>query len=182
VAIQQNFGIGLGFNFDHMSKLEEGETPSVRRLQARAAKSAIRRVQELYDPEAAKKELDRILDPVQRNQKAAELREQTEVEIKYLAKRLSELVPTGTSQEFEKKSYIQQFRQTGFKKKSSHEYTLDDPFANDSASEILFRREAKEESSGSDESVEFVDAYIQQRESDGDEDSNDDNNQRIVLA
>ena len=91
-------GIGLGFQFDHMSKPSERKVSKTQRLQARAAKSAIRRVQEIYDPEAAKQELDRIQDPVKREQRAKELRAQSEIEVKNLATRLSELIPTDSSE------------------------------------------------------------------------------------
>lgn len=188
VAVQQTFGIGLGFNFDHMRELEEGEKPSIRRLQARAAKSAIRKAQELYDPNAAKQELEGLdEDPVARDKRAAELREATEVEIRYLAQRLSELVPTGKSEEFLGKNYVQQFRQTGFRRKSTNEYTMDDPFANDSATEMLLgisrpsgsEEQAQKEKHDDDE--EFIDAYIEQLESTGNKDD-DDNDETVVLA
>lgn len=89
----KSLGIGLGFNFDHMSPLPAGAKPSTRRLQARAAKSAIRRVQEIYDPEVARRELDAIKDPVERNRRANELQRQARVEIEDMAAKLSNLIP-----------------------------------------------------------------------------------------
>lgn len=125
VAVQQALGIGLGFNFDHMRTLEADEKPSIRRLQARAAKSAIRRVQELYDADAASKELDNIDDPEERDRRAKALREKTAIEIKYLANRLTDLVPTSYSGEFDDSERIDQFRDRRYKRTSSHEYTID---------------------------------------------------------
>jgi hypothetical protein len=49
IALQQTFGIGLSFDFDHNSKLGEGQSPSVHRLRARAVKSAIKRYHEIPD-------------------------------------------------------------------------------------------------------------------------------------
>jgi hypothetical protein len=140
VAVQQTFGVGLGYNFNHMGNLEEGEQPSLRRLQARAAKSAIRRVQELYNSEAATKELNSISDPDERGKKALDMRKRTDEEIQHLAKRLTELVPSGMSGEFEDTTRIQQLRQkSNFVKTSSHEYVLrNDPPENMSSAESIF--------------------------------------------
>lgn len=49
IAFHRTFGIGLSFDFDHDTKLEDGEMPSVHRLRARAAKSAIKRYHQLPD-------------------------------------------------------------------------------------------------------------------------------------
>lgn len=174
VAVHQRLGIGLGFNFDHMRNLEKDEKPSIRRLQARAAKSAVQRVNELYDPKRAKEALKDISEPSERKKKAAEIRKQTDDEIKYLAKRLTELVPAGASEEFERKSYIQQFRQTNFKRTSPHEYNMDDPFGTESATEILFNRnldtsKGNENATSSNNSDDFLEAYIQDLENDKDD-------------
>merc|ERR1712176_1141043 len=40
IAVYRAFKVGLGFNFDHLSALSEGDEPSPKRLQARFAKSA----------------------------------------------------------------------------------------------------------------------------------------------
>jgi hypothetical protein len=193
VAVYRIFGIGLGYNFNHMRTLDKNEKPSARRLQARAAKSAIRRVQELYDSQAAKKELDGIADPAERNRRARELREQTDVEIKYLAKRLTELVPQGFSPEFENRGNIQRFKQAGFKRTSANEYVTDNPFANESAQEMLFRNyhgekqeisretdsEPKDEHTpDSGEPDDFVEAYLEDLENS----RNNDGDDNIVLA
>jgi Skp family chaperone for outer membrane proteins len=71
--------------------------PSIRRLQSRAAKSAIRRVTDIYNAERAEAELNQIADPVQREQRASALRQEPEMEIKQLADRLTDLVPTDLS-------------------------------------------------------------------------------------
>lgn len=47
IAFQQTFGIGLSFDFDHDSLLKSGEQPSVHRLRARCAKSAIKHYHEI---------------------------------------------------------------------------------------------------------------------------------------
>lgn len=49
IALHQTFGIGLSFDFEHDSKVKEGEMPSVHRLRARAAKSAIKRYYQIPD-------------------------------------------------------------------------------------------------------------------------------------
>lgn len=117
-------GIGLGFNFDHMSELDESEQPSTRRLQARAAKSAIRRVQELFDAESASAELDKISDPSARDKKAAELRQAVEAEIQFLARRLSDLIPTDGSLNTRADDKVQQYDSGSFTRTSSHEYIM----------------------------------------------------------
>ena len=108
-----------------MRPLGPDEKPSIRRLQARAAKSAIRRVQQLHDADAARKELDRIKDPVERDRRAKAHREQNAMEIKYLAKRLTDLVPTSHSAEFDDFGRIDQLRDRRYKRTSSHEYTIE---------------------------------------------------------
>jgi hypothetical protein len=98
VAVQQTFGIGLGFRFDHTSPLKEGQQPSLRRLQARAAKSAIRRVQELYDAQRQnEEESDRPDDGLDGEAKLERRREEIEEEKKLLARRLTDLIPVGRS-------------------------------------------------------------------------------------
>jgi hypothetical protein len=125
VAIHQTFGIGLGFNFDHMSELKESQVPSTRRLQARAAKSAIKRAQDIFDTQAARKTLDeKIQDPVERNKKASQLRKQAEQEIQYLAKRLTELVPTDLSLDSPQDEKIQQYELRTFSRISRYEYMI----------------------------------------------------------
>lgn len=97
VAVYRTLGIGLGFNSDHMSKLNDTDVPSIRRLQSRAAKSAIKRVNELYRNTTATSELDQITDPIERQKRASLLNQDLENEIKYLADRLASLVPNDLS-------------------------------------------------------------------------------------
>ena len=132
VAVQQTLGSGLGFNFDHDTPLKKGQTPSLRRLQARAAKSAIRRVQELYDADAAAKELAAIADPKERQARALKLRQETQQEIETLAQRLTDLVPSdnGPSTEFKDRFLMQRYKRTqaaNFVRVSSHEFRALDP-------------------------------------------------------
>eukprot|EP00980_Cylindrotheca_fusiformis_P003164 scaffold721_cov131-Cylindrotheca_fusiformis.AAC.54 len=178
VAVYRTFGIGLGYKFDHMRDLEKNEKPSTRRLQARAAKSAIKRVGELYDAAGAQKELDGIQDPKERNKRARELREQVDTEIKYLAKRLSELVPTAPSSEF--KDRVVQLRT--FTRTSANELVVDGPFDDYSIiQQMLHKKNSDENEKDSSKEIDsvpdggyvggddFVDAYLDQLENDSDE-------------
>jgi plasmid maintenance system killer protein len=191
VAVYRTLGVGLGFNFDHDKMLEENEEPSTRRLQARAAKAAIRRVQELYDTEGAQNELDGISDQKERDQKKRELRQKIEEEEKYFAKRLSELVPTGPSKEFKGKIYMQGLRVTDFIKTSSHEYTLRQPPA--SVTDILKKaagRGTSDDDSGTDRPTgknpdfEFIEAYEKylEKKQQGEENDDDDGDTKTVLV
>lgn len=126
-AVYSALGIGLGFKFEHMSELAENEAPSARRLQARAAKSAIRRIQEIRDPKAAKKELDCIVDPKERNLRAEEMRQESEREVQFLAKRLTELIPTDLSLDSNKTVLFQGLDPSFYERTSSHEYVMRTP-------------------------------------------------------
>lgn len=156
VAVHQTFGIGLGFNFDHMSKLKENEYPSTRRLQARAAKSAIRRAQDIYDSVGAKSKLDEIEDPEERRQQAVQMRQETEDEISFLAERLSQLIPTDLSLDDRRNTRIQQYAPTDYVKTSSNEYV------NRSRAIETLRSNAKEEPDYLNQDNEFVDEWIKQ--------------------
>lgn len=92
VAIQQTFGIGLGFTDGHMDPLPPDVEPSPRRLQARAAKSAILRLQEIYDT-AVNIDLDSISNFEERERIKIELRRREEAEKLYLARQMTELIP-----------------------------------------------------------------------------------------
>lgn len=127
IALQQALGIGLGFNFDHMNK--DSEIPLTRRLQARAAKSAIKRVQELYDADKASKELDSITDPLQREIRASELRKTVDNEVAFLAERLSNLIPTDLSLPFPSDAKLYQFNNMDmYQRTSDNEFVLSTPF------------------------------------------------------
>jgi hypothetical protein len=97
VAVYRTLGIGLGFNFDHMSKLKVAEVPSIRRLQSRAAKSAVKRVGEIYNTQFANTILDQITDPIEREKIASSIRHDAETELKTLADRLANLIPNDLS-------------------------------------------------------------------------------------
>lgn len=58
VAVQQTFGIGVSFGFDHFDPPSDEKEVSIHQLRARMAKSAIRRKKELDN--AMKKELDTL--------------------------------------------------------------------------------------------------------------------------
>jgi hypothetical protein len=122
VAVHQTLGIGLGFSFDHMQRPGPGEEISTRQLQARAAKSAIRRVQELYDPEKIREAIEHIDDPVIQNQIANKMRKDADEEVQFLAKRLSDLIPTDRCLKKDESSKIEQFSLT-YRRTGSHEYT-----------------------------------------------------------
>lgn len=102
IAIQQTFGIGLGFNFDHMTKLKKNEIPSIRRLQARAAKSALYR--------------------------ANQIRNHTNTfdEMEWMTSRLTELVPNDMSLANTCNTTIEQFYDydDDYERASSNEYVI----------------------------------------------------------
>ena len=98
VAVQQILGIGLSFMDDHTRRLKKGEMPSPRRLQARAAKSAIARVQNLYKErnQQTAEVMEKVKDPQKRQKQIDRIRERVDDEVASLAKRLSDLIPTET--------------------------------------------------------------------------------------
>jgi hypothetical protein len=191
VAIHQTFGIGLGFNFDHMSTPEENELPTTRRLQARAAKSAIRRAQEIYDAASARGALDAIEDPKERKRLAAKMRQEADNEIKYLATKLSELIPTDLSLDDGRHTRIQQYAPTDFTRTSSKEYNIRSN--RDQSDAIKSLTDAvKEESpgdeidylnpSGKPQDDGFVEEWIKRSEEGSSGDDNDDSDTKTVLA
>jgi hypothetical protein len=99
IAVQQTFGIGLSFmdGKQHMSPLEKGQQPSTRRLQARAAKSALGYVIKLNaarDHQLAQfREQEEAKDPKAVEAKKAELDQHVRAEISRLAQRLSDNIP-----------------------------------------------------------------------------------------
>ena len=99
VAVQQTLGIGFSFDYDHTTPLKPGEQPSIYRLRARAAKSAVRRVNELFDPQRADEILEDIPDKIERSKKALELRQEAQTEIDLLKQQLLELIPSNAPAE-----------------------------------------------------------------------------------
>ena len=202
MAVQQTLGIGLGFNFDHNRILEPDEEPTIRRLQARAAKSAIKRVQQLYDTASAANELDGITDSKEREKKVLEMRKRTKDEVEYLARRLTELVPVGFSEEFEETTRVQQFRQkSNYVKTSSHEYFMKDPpiaeppttSLKDIGSSTLDAETAEitklDATSSPGEDDEFVETFVKRMKNvvedgsdDDDDDDDDDDKIEMMLA
>lgn len=165
VGVQQTFGIGLGYNFDHRSKLKKGQRPSARRLQARAAKSAINRAQTIYDAQIAREELDSIENEEERDLKKTELRRTAKAEMDYLASQLSELIPTDLVLENkDRQTKIQQFKR-GYKKSSSHELIVE----GDTSSSIqsLFGNADDDEQSDD----EFVEAWMKRQQEQDEDDS-----------
>mmetsp|Transcript_42402 Transcript_42402/g.47383 ORF Transcript_42402/g.47383 Transcript_42402/m.47383 type:complete len:841 (+) Transcript_42402:151-2673(+) len=135
VAVYRAFGIGIGYNFDHHSELEEGKEPSVRRLQARAAKSAVRRYNELTDREKQIEKLNETLNPKEEDdhdRKIQQMKKKVDDEIKFIGSRLLDLIPVGSGdlEEFgEVNTSIFQKKKVKFRKVSSHMYSRlkDDP-------------------------------------------------------
>jgi hypothetical protein len=122
VAVERTLGIGLGFNFKHMKPLAYQDTPSARRLQARAAKSAIHRVLNLYNASAS--ELDGISNYKKRGRRQKELKAETDNEVQYLARKLTELVPTTDSEEFGSEEGSQIYLLRDYVKTGDNEYKL----------------------------------------------------------
>jgi hypothetical protein len=204
IAVYRTFGIGLGFNFDHTSALAPHEIPSTRRLQARAAKSALRRAQQIYNASAASKILDSISDVQERRVKAIELRAKAKVEMDTLAQRLSDLIPTdralddGTTQ-------VQQYASPDYVRTSTNEYMIRPSYEHSAVIENLRRSVMKDEvdylnpmkhsrngtNSLGDEFIEEWEAQQQRsklkaknstRGNDNDENVDDINQQRYLLA
>lgn len=122
VAVQQTFGIGLGFEFDHMSKPKVMDKESTRRLQARAAKTALKRAQYLYDPKRAKETLDAISDPKLRKKKAEEMTRRTAQEIQDLGTKLSQLIPTDAAPELNQNFTVQEYESNEFERTGTSSY------------------------------------------------------------
>jgi hypothetical protein len=165
--VQQTFGIGLGYQFDHWTELKDGERPSARRLQARAGKSAVKRAQEIYDAAAAQKELDSVEDPKERSRKQAAMRRATEVEMAYIASTLSNLIPTDLGLDTKRPTKIQQFaKKRDYKRSSSHEMIIEEnPTADSSSLNSLLGQPDDNET---DE--EFVEAWLKRQQGEDDDD------------
>jgi len=138
-----------------MSELEENEMPSIRRLQARAAKSAILRAQKIYDKTAASDVLDSIEDLKERDQKAKEFRHQADEEMKELADRLSELIPTDLSLDDRRNTQVQQFSPKEFVRTSSnHQYVLLSPLEDSQVIRNLLG--SRKQHSEDDEQIDYL--------------------------
>ena len=85
-------GIGLSFDFDHTTPLMKGEEPCVHRLRARAAKSAIKRINEIPNEiEKKVQNIDSLEEQVKEGIRLAE--ESNEFELRYLANELITSIP-----------------------------------------------------------------------------------------
>ena len=96
MALQQTFGIGLSFDFDHDSLLKSGEQPSVHRLRARCAKSAIKHYHEipnLVRLEMSSLDLDSPLSKAILDKEICRRRHQ----LKLSALQLTKLIPTNAA-------------------------------------------------------------------------------------
>jgi hypothetical protein len=108
-----------------MNTVNSNEAPSIRRLQARAAKSAIRRVNEIYNSTLAQATLDHIVDPTERSEKAFSLRQEAEMEVNRLADRLANLIPTDNLFDVSSSDLkIEQYNSGNYIQSSTHLYTL----------------------------------------------------------
>jgi hypothetical protein len=124
VAIYRSLGIGLGFNFDHMGTMNSTKQPSIRRLQSRAAKSAIRRVHDIYT-DGAIADLTQIADHAERQKRASAVRQEAEQEVQKLADRLTDLVPSDLSwDESETETKVEQYHTGNYLGSSKHRYRI----------------------------------------------------------
>ena len=130
VVVYKAFGVGIGYNFDHGSELEEGQEPSTRRLQARAAKSAVRRYNELVEKEQQIQQLNETLmstnNKEDHDRRIRQMKKKVDQELHYIGNRLYELIPQGpgNSSEFGhvNTALFKQKPKAAYRKVSSHEY------------------------------------------------------------
>lgn len=196
VAVWKVFGIGLNYDFDHWSDLEEEEEPSIYRLRARAAKSAIRRTQMIYDSQAAQAELSAIGSMQERKRKSAAMQDEAELEIKFLADELVRLIPfnPGTDPRIDYDVKIIEklppamrkgMTEPKFTKVSENEYVIEDesptydatvvsllerygPGSNPSGSSPQYN-----EDGGTEKDDAFVDEWLKRQDSGANKDYND---------
>ena len=95
IAVMKTLNAAMSFEYDHDTPLSSDTEVDIHRLRARAAKSAVRRAREIYNPEVASKFLDSIKDPMQRAQAAIKLKGEANDEIESLADDLMRLLPIG---------------------------------------------------------------------------------------
>ena len=85
----------MSFDYDHDAPFVEGSKPDIHRLRARAAKSAVRRARDIYNPEAARNYLESIDDPIIRAKAAIKLKGEAQKEIQFMGNELMRLLPIG---------------------------------------------------------------------------------------
>lgn len=107
-----------------MRCLSEGEKPSLRRLQSRAAKSAVARVQQIYNGQDLRKELALIKDSEERRKLKEKRIKEAEKEVENIGRRLAELIPVGADAEFDRTFTLFSVNRA-YKKISDHEYSVD---------------------------------------------------------
>jgi len=95
IAVQQTLDLGLDFDFDHDTRLKEGEEPSLHRLRARAAKSAVRWYNSI--PDRAQEYLDSIEDLDERKTAGDELAERAGEKVESVVETLFSLIPTNAA-------------------------------------------------------------------------------------
>jgi len=91
IAVQQTLGIGLSFDFDHDTVLEKGKVPSIHRLRSRAAKSAVKRINQIIKENNAR--LDKIQNIKDKEKEELRLCKKLHREKKKLSKALLDLIP-----------------------------------------------------------------------------------------
>jgi len=87
VAVQQTFGIGISYDFDHFSSPSDGDDVSIHQLRARMAKSAVRRKRELDS--AMANELN-VLHRLNENVVTATNKKEVEKEMRSVEKEIRE--------------------------------------------------------------------------------------------
>jgi len=99
IAVQQTLGIGLSYDYDHGTKLKKGENPSIHRLRARAAKSAVTRYNQIKrdmdDANSTRDERDTKTTFTAEGSKVAV--DAGRREIHYIANELLTLIPTNAT-------------------------------------------------------------------------------------
>lgn len=110
----------MGFQFDHMN--DSSTLPETRRLQARAAKSAVRRVQDLYGKNSEL--LKDMPDGPEKQQKATELKIQIDQEVDFFAKRLAELIPVDLALDDANATLVRQLDSSQYERVSTNEYVM----------------------------------------------------------
>ena len=130
-AVQQRLGVGLAFgSWDHNKRLEKCEQPTTRRLHARAAKSALKRINYLWqDFTVQKKQITNdVKDSSEREEKIREMEQKIKDEAKYWGKRLLDLLPTDCPEGAENPLMIQgPSQERKFIKGENNELILIDP-------------------------------------------------------
>lgn len=92
IAFYMTFGIGMSLDFDHDSKLNEDESPSVHRLRARAVKSAIKRYNQI--PAMVERDLEKMGSTNDRDRMKKKLVKEERMKLKKDVKRLLRLIPS----------------------------------------------------------------------------------------